>query len=255
MKRFTILFIASALIALNLQAQKKALTVDDYKLFRSVSQAAISDMGGWAGFTYQTPRGDDTLIIKSLTTDRTDTIPLGTRVQFSDDEKWAAWMISLPFKKQESLKADKKPVTMAAGLINLETGEKEKYEGVSSVEFTKGSSLLVINLNKPEGAKGDGKPMVIRDLNSGLVTRYDNVSGSAVNKSGSMVAFTVEAPDSIGNGLFLLETATNTLKPLDTEKSIYSQVAWNEEGTALACLKGVTPKGKSYRQNKILLYT
>lgn len=255
MKRFAILMIAAALISLNLQAQKKSLTIDDYKLFRSVSQATISDQGGWAGYTYQTPRGNDTLIIKSLSTDRTDTIPFGTRVQFSDDEKWAAWMITLPFKKQESLKADKKPVTMAAELMNLETGEREKFEGVSSVDFTKGSSLLVISLNKPEGAKGNGKPMVIRDLKSGLVTRYDNVSGSEVNKSGSMLAFTVEAPDTIGNGLFLIETATNTLKPLDTDKSIYSQVSWNEEGTALACLKGVIPKGKSYRQNSVLLFT
>ncbi|MGM0667717.1 MAG: hypothetical protein ACQETA_10380, partial [Bacteroidota bacterium] len=148
MKKTCLLFILAALLSLNLQAQKKTLTIDDYKLFKSVSHATISDRGGWAGFTLETPRGDDTLVIKKLGSERTDSIPLGSRVQFSDDDKWAAWMLSLPFKKQESLKKDKKPVTMAAELMNLETGEKERFEGVSSVEFTKGSAMLLINLNK-----------------------------------------------------------------------------------------------------------
>ena len=254
MKRFTFLLILAAVITINLPAQKKALTIDDYKLFRSVSQTEISDRGAWVGFTYQTPRADDALIIKNLNNNKTDTIKLGNRVQFSDNEKWAAYMVTLPFKKQESLKADKKPVTMAAELLNLETGVKERFEGASSIEFTKGSSLLMISLNKPEGAKGNGKPMIIKDLKSGLVSRYDNISGSAVNKNGTMLAFIIEASDTLGNGLFLIETATNTLKPLDTDRSVYSQAIWNEEGTTLACLKGITPKGKSYRQNSLLLY-
>lgn len=254
MKRFTLLLILAAVMTINLTAQKKAITIDDYKLFRSVSQAGVSDKGTWAGFTYQTPRADDTLIIKNLKENKTDTIPLGNRVQFSDNEKWAAYMVTLTFKKQESLRADKKPVTMSAELLNLETGEKERFEGASSVEFTKGSSLLVIGLNKPEGAKGNGKPMIIKDLKSGLVSRYDNISGSSINKNGTMLAFIIEAPDTLGNGLFLIETTTNTLKPLDTDRSIYSQPTWNEEGTTLACLKGTTPKGKSYRQNSLLLY-
>jgi len=255
MKKTCLFIIMAALLSLNLHAQKKNLTIDDYKLFKSVSQATISDRGGWAGFTLETPRGDDTLVMKKLGSDRCDSIPLGSRVQFSDDEKWAVYMISLPFKKQESLKAEKKPVTMAAELLNLETGKKEKFEGVTSVEFTKGSAMLIIRLKKTEGAKGDGSPVVIKDVDSGLLTRYDNVSGYAVNKPGSLLAFTVEAPDTVGNGLFLVETAANRLRALDTDKAIYSQVTWNEEGTTLACLKGTTPKGKSHRENSLILFT
>lgn len=239
-----------------LQGQKKSITIDDYGRFRSVAQAEISEMGNWAGFTYQLPRGDDTLIIKSLETDRSYTIPLGSNVQFSDNEKWATYRISLPFKKRESLKLEKKPTPEKAGLINLSTGEKEEIEDISAAFFTKGSDLYIVLKNKADPKdKSKGRPMVVKDLKRGTDNRFDNVSEFSVNKKGTLVAFTVETPDSVGNGLFIIETASNQVRALDTDRQIYSKPTWNEEGTVLACLKGITPKGKQLRENSLISFT
>lgn len=256
MKKLTLILSTVILISLSVQAQKKSITIDDYGRFRSVSSPAISEKGNWAGFTYETPRNDDTLVIMSLSSDKKYIIPLGSDIQFSDNEKWAAYKISLPFKKQESLKKDKKPVPVKSCLINIQTGEKEEIDDISSFSWTKGSNLFVVLKSKEDpAAKTSGKPMVVKDLNTGLVTRYDNVSEYSVNKTGTLLAFTVETPDTVGNGLFIIETATSRTKPLDTDRQIYSKLSWNEEGTALACLKGLTPKGKALRVNTLLAFT
>jgi hypothetical protein len=256
MKNLTIALLISILFTTTINAQKRSITIDDYARFRSISSAEISDKGSWAGFTYETPRADDTLIIKSLLSDKIFTIPNGSDVQFSDNEKWAAYKISPSFKKQESLKLEKKPVPVKAGLINLETGEKEEIEEISSFMFTKGSNLYITIKSKPDPkAKTNGKPMIIRELKSGLVTRFENVSEVTINKSGSLIAFAVETADTVGNGLFVIATSTNTLKALETDKLIYSKPTWNEEGTVLACLKGITKKETKYRSNSLLAFT
>jgi len=256
MKKLVLIIIPVILFSLAAEGQKKSITIDDYGRFRSVSSPAISDKGNWAGFTYETPRKDDTLVIKSLVTDKTYIIPLGSDVQFSDNEKWAAYKINLPFKKQESLKQDKKPVTVKSCLINLQTGEKEEIDNISSLAFTKGSDLYIVLKGKENPtAKTSGRPLVIKDLKKGLVTRYDNVSEYSVNKEGSLLAYTVETPDTVGNGLFIIETATSLSRAIDTDDRVYSKLSWNEEGTVLACLKGTTPKGSALRVNSLIAFT
>lgn len=256
MKNLALILFISILFCSSIPAQKKSITVDDYKRFRSIRTAQISEKGDWAGFTYQTPRGDDTLVIKSLSGGKIYTIPNGTDVQFSDNEKWAAYQIGLPFKKQESLRLEKKPVPVKAGLINLETGEKEEVDEVASLLFTKGSDLYIILKNKPDPkVTTGGKPMLVKELKTGLVTRYENVSEMKMNKSGSMVAFTIETADTVGNGLFLISTSTNSLKALETDRLMYSKPTWNEEGTVLACIKGTTVKGTKLRANTLIAFT
>jgi dipeptidyl aminopeptidase/acylaminoacyl peptidase len=88
-----------------------------------------------------------------------------------------------------------------------------------------------------------------------MVQRIGNVSNYSFNKEGTLLAYTIEAPDSAGNGILIMTLATGVSRPLDTEKAVFSQLTWNEDGTALAVLKGNTPKNQTHRVNSLLVFT
>jgi dipeptidyl aminopeptidase/acylaminoacyl peptidase len=250
-------FSAILLLALSAScfAQKKSLGIDDYGRFRSISSVRISDSGRLVSYSYQTPRKDDTLYIANPEGTILHIIPCGSDLKFSDDEKWAAYKLSETFKKQESLKKAGKPVTSKAVLINLENGEKITIDRQSSFEFNKGSDILLIQLAKEDPkSKAPGSDLIIVDLKSGHISRKGDVSRFSLNKSGDFLAYTIESPDSLGNGLFLFKPGAGSDLPLDTDRKIYSQLSWNEEGTALAVLKGTTPKGQKHRSNTLLSF-
>jgi len=254
MKRFlvaSLLFVA----VLSLSAQKKSLQISDYARFRSVS-AEMSEKGNVVAFVYSTPRSDDTLFIRNNISGRTDTIVNANRPLLSDDENWATYRINPSFKAAEKLRTDKKPVTWKAGLVNLKTGVKTEIDDAASAAFSKGSGWYAVQKNKADqAAKTNGRDLVMTDLRTGMVQRIGNVSGFSFNKAGTLMAYTIEAPDSTGNGVLIMDLAAGTSRPLDTDPVMYSQLSWNEEGTALSVLKGKTPKGKTYRANSLLIFT
>ena len=85
---------------------KKVLTLEDYPRWSRITSPGISPNGKWATFGYQPNDGDNTLHIKSLTTDTVYEIPGGSRPAFSDDSRWAAYRI-------EPLKAEKEKLQKA----------------------------------------------------------------------------------------------------------------------------------------------
>src|SRR5690606_11315371 len=57
-----------------------------------------------------------------------------------------------------------------------------------------------------------------------------------------------------GNGAYVRGLATGVTTPLDTDTLRYAALAWNEQGTALAVLRGETPQGKEQRANTLLAF-
>ena len=141
-------------------------------------------------------------------------------------------------------------------MLNLSTGVKTEIEDATAASFSKGSGWYAVQKNKSDqAAKTNGRDLIMTDLKTGMVQRIGNVSNFAFNKAGTLLAYTIEAPDSTGNGVLIMNLATGTSRPLDTEDVIYSQLTWNEEGTALSVLKGTTPKGQTYRVNSLMVFT
>ncbi len=252
---FICLFIILLTSATSL-AQKKPIKVDDYGRFRSISSVGISEKGKWLGYSYLTPRQDDTLIIKMQSGEKLYTVPCGSSLKFSDNERWAAYKTSPTYKKQLSLKKEKKAIVSKAILLNLETGEKTIIDNQSQFAFNKGSNILTVYLAKKDPKSlNKGRELVIIDLANGNTIKKSDITEYKLNKSGAFLAYTVESPDSLGNGLFLLNIKTGNDKPLDTGRDIYSRLTWNEKGSALAVLKGITPKGKLYRSNSFIAFS
>ena len=243
-------------------SNKKVLTIDDYERWRTISSVSISDNGEWITFAYVYADKDDTLYVKSTIKDKVYEIPRGlipprgTSPAFSDDSKWVAYFVVLPDKEQKKLQKEKKPVPRKAELLNLETGEKITWENVASLSFSKGSGYLAVKKAKADPQdKLRGTDLILRNLTQGYHELIGHVNEYGFNKPGTIFAYTIDAHDKNGNGLYIADLKSNVRKPLDNADMDYARMTWNEEGTALAALKGKEKEGFVQKENLLVAVT
>jgi len=241
---------------------KKVLTIDDYERWRTIGAVSISDNGEWITFSYVFADKDDTLYIKSTSTDKVYEIPRGSlpprgrTAAFSDNSKWVAYFIDLPDKEKKKLQKEKKPVPRKAELLNLETGDKLTWEKVASFSFSKGSGFLAVKKIKADPkSKLKGSDLILRNLTEGHHELIGHVNEFGFNKPGTLFAYTIDASDKNGNGLYLIDLMSGVRKPLDNGDVDYSRMAWNEKGTAIAVLKGKEKKGFLHKENVLVAVT
>ena len=63
-----------------------------------------------------------------------------------------------------------------------------------------------------------------------------------------MLAYTVDAADRVGNGVYVLDLATSQSKVLSSATLDYDQLAWSDKGAILAALRGDKKKENAARQ-------
>lgn len=245
----------AASLAAQTPKAKKVLTLEDYPRWTNIASAAISPDGSWFGYSLRPNGGDETLHFKSLAAEKTYEIAGGSRPIFSRDSKWAAYTISLPKAEADKLRKEKKPVPQKAELLNLATGEKFTIENAASLLFSNDSKCFAVKKPKPEGdSKSSGTDLVLRRLDTGSVLLIGSVGEFVFNKPGRLLAYTVDAADKKGNGLYLLEPASGRLDLLDSAEIEYSRIAWDRAGTALAALKGAKKKGVVQKDNALVAF-
>ncbi|MCP4707191.1 MAG: hypothetical protein GY869_01085, partial [Planctomycetes bacterium] len=242
-------------------ADKKALTFEDYGKWRSVSSTGISEDGKWVTYAYAARSKDGTMFIKNLESDKVIEVERGSGPQFSDDNQWIAYTINPPVKKPGQQPAASAPATGGqrgqrggggAGrkveLYNLASGDKYSVDNLSSFSFTKGSKFFIVRKS------GSGSDLLLRNLETGMNELIGNVSQFAVNKPGNLLAYTVSVDDKAGNGIYLIDLETGIRRPLDTDKADYARMVWEEEGKALAVLKGKEKEGFTRKENVLVMF-
>ncbi len=259
---FLVVFLALAIGNSILVAQetaspgKKILTLEDYPEWKRIESASISSDGNWATFAYRPNDGDATLYVKNLTSDKIHEIPNAKQPAFSEDSRWAAYLIDLPKDKAEALRKEKKPVLSKAELLNLVTGDKFTVDGAGSFSFAENSKYFIVKKVKTDkDAKHAGTDLILRDLASETVVNIGNVAEFGFNKKGTHLAFTVDADKKAGNGVQLRQLADGTIRVLDSGEANYSQLTWNEAGSSLAVLKGTEDEEFVRRDNVLFIYT
>jgi len=139
-------------------------------------------------------------------------------------------------------------------LKNLVSGDSVTFADVASHTFPENTDLLLVRKRDPGSDAGyDGADLLIYDLASGTSLNLGNVSEFAVNDAGTHLAYLVDAKDDAGNGLYLLDLASNAILPLDTDQATYGNLTWDEDGKVLAAFRGVLPPGKTERENVVLV--
>lgn len=250
-------FVLIPLFSLSLTARngEKILKLEDYPNWKHITSSLISSDGEWISFTFRPNGGDPTLYFKSLDSDTNHEIPFGSRPAFSKDAGWAGYLVGVSKKEADKLNKDKKPVPLKAELLNLSTGEKITIENTSAFEFSKNSKVFAAKRSPADKtAKYKGSDLVLVDLETGLSRNIGNVGEFRFNKPGDLLAYTIDAADKQGNGLYLLYLESGRLLPLDTAAADYAQIAWDRKGTGLAVLRGKLEKDKWERDNILLAF-
>ena len=246
------------------QSGQKTLSLEDYPRWSRIVGADLSDDGLWASFAYRPNEGEDTLHIRQVRGTLHQVVPLASSVRFSPDGQWAAFMVSLPKEEREKLQKDRKPVPQKAQLMRLNDGASWTFENAASLSFSPDSRFLAVKKAKADpNLKHQGTDLILRHLASGLDQNVGNVSEYAFNERSSHLAYLVDADRRSGNGLYLTDLSSFSVRPLDTDTLSYTNLTWNDEGferplalqkgDVLAALKGLKPEAKVQQENVLLL--
>ena len=248
----------------------KVLTLADYGRWNRITGAALSADGRWMTYA-QTPNdGDATLFIKELDGPKLYTVPVGSGAQFSDDGRWIGYFVSPASTgrggRGGSGRGNAPPGGGRQGgapaassnrtfeLLDLSTGTKVSLPGIASFRFASGSRWLALSANRPSGVTTGGVTVVVRDLADGTVEQtFGNVGEYQFDDAARLIAYSVEAPDSLANGIYVYDLEKSTSRPLTSGRYVFDNLAWRAKSTDLAALRGEKKKGFLQRENALVI--
>jgi dipeptidyl aminopeptidase/acylaminoacyl peptidase len=268
---------------------RKVLNLEDYGRWNRINAATISNDGKWTTFTYAPNEGEPTLHVKSLDGDKTYTTSLGTAgggagragggggrgggggnaPQFSNDSRWITYFVNPPDRTGgRGGRGGGAPAPAGRGaapaaavpghleLLNLATGEKSSVANASSWKFAPNSKWLATRLNKsPADAKHNGADLLVRNLATGTNRLIGSVNQYEFDVAGTMLAYTVDGADRLGNGVYLLDPATGDTRQLDAMSADYDQLTWSTKGDQLAVFRGDKVKDMKQKANVLLTWS
>ncbi len=181
---------------------------------------------------------------------------------FSDDSKWIAFTTYPSRREAERLRRQRRPVQSGVTLVNLATGERRDYPRIRRFAFSgEASTWIALQRQAAQPAGGAaaaegrggaapgagpaaperprGTDLILRELATGQELNIGNVADFAFSPDGSLLAWTIDAQDRIGNGVQLRDMSRGTVGVLDNASASYERLSWTEKGDALAVLKGV----------------
>ncbi|MBM3908516.1 MAG: S9 family peptidase [Gemmatimonadetes bacterium] len=99
-----------------------------------------------------------------------------------------------------------------------------------------------------------GLDVILVDLAVGRSQLLGSVGDIAFNRQGDLLAYTVDAAVTDGNGAFVIDLRNGRLHALDNDAKRYSRLAWTNDGTGLALLKGAPVERMRERANVIVAF-
>lgn len=229
-----------------------AMNWKDISSWRSVSSfnVTLSNDGKWVAYPLTTREGDGELMVKKVNDTLLKKYPVGgssfVNFSFSEDGKWIAFKEASKYSDiQAAAKTPGKQLFDKLILVDLASGKQTTVERAGGFSFNgKNATHLAVSIVKERGASkpddASGTDLLIIELASGKIQNVGNVGEFSFNKVGNYLAYSVDAANKSGNGLYVRDVAAQQIMVLDNDKAVYKSIAWNEEGTAFALLKLIT---------------
>jgi dipeptidyl aminopeptidase/acylaminoacyl peptidase len=270
----------------------KVLALGEYGPWNRITSAAISPDGRWMTYAYQPNEGDITLHVKELDGEKLHTVAIGAPPQaagggggrfgggggqqgpqFSDDSRFVGYFVNPPGEQggrgrgRAGAPGAQRPGGPGATganrpqrrfeLLDLASGGKFSVTNPASFRFSADGRWLAVRVNRPQGdTTRDGGDLVLRELAAGGATRnIGNVNLYAFDDAGRLFAYTVDAAERLGNGIYLVDLATGATRQLDGDTADYDQLVWSGEGPHLAVLRGQKKKENKQKDNVLLSWT
>jgi len=152
-------------------------------------------------------------------------------------------------------------------LRNLDTGAVRSWQDIGSFIFSPASTHLVLRRRGTDpaggrGGRGGGAPggpgggrgggattpagqgndALLLDLRTGGHQLLGSVAEVSFNRTGDLLAYTVNAAVKDADGVYVFDTRNGRITVLDNDAKMYSGLQWNDAGTGLAVLRGVTSR-------------
>jgi dienelactone hydrolase len=168
-------------------------------------------------------------------------------------------------------------------LRNLGTGAVKSWQDMQGFVFSPNATFLAMKRRPTGGGRGGaanandqgggapgnvgggaatpaapagprGTDVILHNLATGRDQLLGSVGDIAFNKTGELLAYTVDAAVKDGNGLFVMDLQSGRIHALDNDAKQYNRLTWSEDGKALAVLKGLEPEKMRERENVLLAF-
>ena len=156
-------------------------------------------------------------------------------------------------------------------LRELTTGQIQSWQDIQSATFSATSTHLLLR-RRPAGSAGAGgagggaaataasaaargTDALLHDLNTGHAQFLGSIGEIAFNRTGDLLAYTVDAAVRDGNGLFIVNLKNGRTDVLDNDSLRYARLAWNDRGTGIAVFKGRDVEKMRERHNVLMVFT
>lgn len=255
---------------------RRVLTLADYGKWNRITNTALSPDGAWMAFAYQPNDGDATLHVDAIDGAKKYSVPVGSAPTFSDNGKFVGYFVSPPERRPGAGRAGGAPATTppatppttpqagrgAGGaatrryeLLDLATGEKIPFSNANSAKFAKNGQWLAVRTNKAVAdAKHNGADLILRNLANGAVRNIGNVNLYEFDKDGRFLAYTVDASERMGNGVYLIDLSKDETRVLSSAARDFDQLVWSDSGDHLTVLKGDKAADKKQKDNVLLAW-
>ncbi|MCP4728329.1 MAG: S9 family peptidase [bacterium] len=244
-------------------AQKRAMTVEDFKIFRNVSSEKVSFNGDWVAYIEKPQEGDGKVIIINVKNGTEYIVERGSSPSFSEDSKWLICAVLPPEKTEAEKKAEREGEgedreereRNKLAIVELKTGEKELVDRVSQAKFSKDSRWLAFKYYEPEKEdeegeergerrgnrrrRGDneeekkrtGTEIVLREIKSGEEMRYQDVMLFDFTEGSKYMYFSASNEDGSRDGIYFKDLKKKELPEFEiiSGKGKYENLVWNEE--------------------------
>ncbi len=241
--------------------EAKSLSWKDVPGWRSISnfQVSLSPNGQWAAYPITAAEADAELVVKKLndTVERRYSVGYSSFPQysFSEDGKWIVYKESAKYKEvKANEKTPGKQLFDKLYLVELATNKKTEIERAGAFSFNGNAAthlaVRIVKERNPAARPDDaqGGDLLLIELATGKTINMGNVGEFSFNKAGNLMAYTVDAANKSGNGLYLYSVSSKQTTVLDNDKLTYKYLGWDAEKDAVAVLK--MKKDEKYKTDK-----
>ena len=203
---------------------KQSLPDKDFNKWHRLEQQIISPSGKWFAYTLAYDNGNDSLFVKHSNKKTKYNFPLGQKGVFSINERWFSF--KLP--------------NMAWGLLDLKSGNIERFSSVINAEFLKQGDFLLLTIKNV-----NTKNLVIINLKNNNKKVIENVK---IVESSPNKKHAIFIKENNAVGILMLEKEIRTNIVQQAGELEVKEPTWNKQSNAFAFLR------ESKRENHLKVY-
>jgi dienelactone hydrolase len=112
-----------------------------------------------------------------------------------------------------------------------------------------------MNRSTPADTSHSGTDLIVRELATGVTRNIGNVNLYDFDDAGRLLAYSVDAGEKLGNGIYVLDLSSGETRTLNGGAADFDQLGWSDEGANLVVLRGEKQRANRQKENTLLAWT